>query len=371
MRDVEGKGCNDNQAPVRPDLPLHDLTGGNYFIPDVLPDLYPGEVDVQELQAGKERAIEMLELAASMELTAGSVGSNPTVDVKITNETGHKLPSGYPEGRRMWLNVKAYDQSMTKIYESGAYDPSTGVLTHDQDLKIYEIHPGISSRLSQLLGVPAGESYHFVLNDTIYFDNRIPPRGFINSAFEAIQSPVVGYSYPDGQYWDTTTYLLPTNSRLVEATLYYQSTSKEFIEFLRDENRTNNAGQVMYDLWVQHGRAAPVAMLEDTLSVGTTRVASPGVPPVVNALAQNSPNPFNPETRIAYSVAARGPVELTIYDVHGRRVRTLVRETKEAGPYVVAWDGRDDAGASVASGIYLYAIKAGSFESTRKAVLVR
>jgi hypothetical protein len=372
MRDVEGRGCNDNQAPVRPDLPLHDLMGGNYFIPDVLPDLFPGEVDVQALQDGKQRAIDMLQLAASMDLTGGQMGSNPTVEVRITNETGHKLPSGYPEGRRIWLHVKAYDESMVQVYESGAYDPATGVLTHDPDLKVYEIHPGISTRLASLIGLPAGESFHFVLNDSVYFDNRIPPRGFTNAAFETIQSPPVGYNYPDGQYWDDTDYVLPPTARFVEATLYYQSTSKEFIEFLRDENVTNNAGQVMYDLWVQHGRAAPVAMVEDTLSVGaTTGVAAGGSPPVINALLQNNPNPFNPATRITYSIAAAGPVELGVYDVRGRLVRTLVREKQNAGVYDVSWDGRGDAGGDLPSGIYLYTIKAGSFESVRKAVLMR
>ncbi len=371
MRDAEGRGCNDNQAPVRPDLPLHDLMGGNTFIPDVLPDLFPGEVNVQALQDGKQRATEMLQLAATMELTGGQHEANPTVDIRITNETGHKLPSGYPEGRRIWLNVKAYDASMSQVYESGAYDPATGVLTHDADIKVYEIHPGISTRLASLISLPAGTSFHFVLNDSIYFDNRIPPRGFTNAAFEAAQSPAVGYSYPDGQYWDTTAYVLPPAARFVEATLYYQTTSKEFIEFLRDENVTNTAGQVMYDLWVQHGRAAPVAMVTDTLSVGTAGVAAQGPPPLVNALSQNHPNPFNPTTQITYSIADAAAVELGIYDVRGRLIRVLVRERRAPGVYTLNWDGRNDAGDMVASGLYVYRIKAGSFESLRKAVLLR
>ena len=141
----------------------------------------------------------------------------------------------------------AYDGASQKVYESGAYDASTGVLTEDADVKIYETHPGLSPGLASALGLTAGKSFHFVLNDTIYSDNRIPPRGFTNANFETIQSPPVAYSYADSQYWDTTLYELPSTSEMVEVFVYYQSTSKEFIEFLRDENTTNTLGQDLYD----------------------------------------------------------------------------------------------------------------------------
>ncbi|NIW49192.1 MAG: hypothetical protein GWN30_31830, partial [Gammaproteobacteria bacterium] len=118
----------------------------------------------------------------------------------------HKLPSGYPDGRRIWINLKVYDASGALIKESGAYDNVTGVLTHDTEAKIYEIKPGLSEDVASILGLTAGPSFHFVVNNMIYFDNRIPPRGFTNANFEMIQSPPVGYSYADGQYWDETEY---------------------------------------------------------------------------------------------------------------------------------------------------------------------
>ena len=112
-------------------------------------------------------------------------------------------------------------------------------------------------------------TFHFVLNNTVYKDNRIPSRGFTNANYEAIQSPVVGYSYPDGQYWDNTQYSLPINTYRVEVTLNYQTTSKELIEFLRDENVTDDAGQIMYDLWDTNGKSAPVTMNRETMYIGT------------------------------------------------------------------------------------------------------
>jgi hypothetical protein len=88
-------------------------------------------------------------------------------------------------------------------------------------------------------------------------------------------------------------------------------------------------------------------------------------------LDQNAPNPFNPTTTIKYAIAADGPVSLTIYDVGGRRVRTLVDETLRANVYRTTWDGRNDNGASVASGMYFYKLVAGKYTQTRKMMLLK
>ncbi len=267
MRDVTGHGCDKNDAPLRTDLPLHDQTGGNTVVPIWVASLYPGDVNAAALDSGIQRAHYMLQNAATIDLTVASQGDQLLAEVRVTNETGHKLPSGYPEGRRIWINVRAYDINAELIYESGAYDPETAELTHDPDLKVYEIKPGISTALAPIVGLPAGPSFHFVLNDTIYMDDRIPPRGFANAAFDSIQSPPVAYAYSDGQYWDDTEYLLPPGTVEVVATLFYQTTSKEYIEFLRDENVTNDAGQTNYDLWAAFGKSAPVAMTSTSTQI--------------------------------------------------------------------------------------------------------
>jgi len=371
MRDVTGVGANIPGTPTRSDLALHDLTGGNTFVPDILPDFYP-ELDVVALQAGKQRALVMLSLAATMELSVSPVDGRPAVVVRLTNETGHKLPSGYPEGRRAWINLKAFDASDALVYESGAYDLSTGVLTHDDDAKIYLIEPGISTRLSPILGLPAEPSFFFPLNDTVYFDNRIPPRGFTNAAFTEIQSPPVGYAYADGQYWDDTQYVLPLSARRVEVTYFYQSTKKEYIEFLRDENHTNNLGQELYDAWVAHGRGAPVAMAQQSALLDVSDVAEDGGVPRALTLAQNYPNPFNPQTWIDFSLPQPGPARLRIYDTRGRLVRKLVDEPAlAAGSHHIRWDGRDDMGHDVSSGVYHYTVKTDAGSLQRKMTLLR
>ena len=261
MRDVTGKGCN-LSPPVRDDLPLHDMTGGSTWLPGLLPSLYPGRVDETALLAGIERARYMLQNAAVLEVSR--VASE--LKVTITNNTGHKLPTGYPEGRRMWINVKFYDEAMQLLSESGAYDSATGSLANDPEVKIYEVKPGLDGITAPLVGVPAGPSFHFVLNNKIFSDNRIPPRGFNNAAFAEFGGAPVAHDYADGQYWDDTYYSIPADADTVRVSLNYQSTSKEFIEFLRDENFTDTMGQQAYDLWNNNGKCPPETMAEAELS---------------------------------------------------------------------------------------------------------
>jgi hypothetical protein len=257
MRDVTGEGCN-LSPPVRDDLPLHDQTGGSTWLPGLLSAMYPGEVDEAALQAGIARARYMLQNAAEL----GAVKEGTDLRVTITNNTGHKLPTGYPEGRRMWINVKFYDASMALISESGAYNTATGVLSHDPEVKIYETKPGLDEVTAPLVGVDPGPSFHFVLNNKIFKDNRIPPRGFTNASYASFGGAPVGYSYANGQYWDETLYAIPIGAVSAEVTLYYQSTSKEFVEFLRDENNTNSKGQEAYDLWNNNGKCPPEIMAQ-------------------------------------------------------------------------------------------------------------
>lgn len=96
-----------------------------------------------------------------------------------------------------------------------------------------------------------------------------------------------------------------------------------------------------------------------------------GETPLVFRLMQNYPNPFNPVTTIRYSTAATGLVDLKIYDVTGRRVRSLVREQQPAGAHSVVWDGRNDGGRQVAAGVYFYRLTAGRSSSVKKMVILR
>ncbi len=89
------------------------------------------------------------------------------------------------------------------------------------------------------------------------------------------------------------------------------------------------------------------------------------------AISQNYPNPFNPETTISYQLPEASDVKLVIYNTVGQQIKTVVSGQQAAGFYNIQWDGRDETGQPVVSGIYVYRIKAGKFVATRKMTLLR
>jgi flagellar hook assembly protein FlgD len=88
-------------------------------------------------------------------------------------------------------------------------------------------------------------------------------------------------------------------------------------------------------------------------------------------LEGNHPNPFNPATVIAWTLPAPGKVLLEVYDLSGGLVRVLENGTMGEGRHTTTWDGRDEAGHAVPSGVYLYALEGEDFRESRKMVLIR
>ncbi len=252
-------------TPARPDMPVHAFNGGNNWVLKAIRDLYPDDetgLTDNNVADSIGRAENMLTLASDMELSM----VDGDLNVRIINQTGHKLPSGYPEGRRIWINVKFLNDADVLIAEHGAYDDTTAVLT-TENTKVYEAKLGIGPDVAAASGKPEGPSFHFVLSNVRLKDNRIPPRGFTNAEFYDIQSEPVAYTYNDGQYWDDTLFTVPKGATKAEVRLYYQSASKEYIEFLRDENTTDTTGQVLYDQWVLHGKSPIVEMDMGSISL--------------------------------------------------------------------------------------------------------
>jgi len=275
---VASPGCRVGFSTNHPDMPQHAFNGGNTWVMRAAKFLYEdGDAGLNDrvfedqfgnpnlttpiVEASIARAVDMLRNAADITLT--SDGSFLTV--RVTNYSGHKLPTGYGEGRRMWLNVKYYDAGDVLIDERGEYGfgPAGTAILNTGDTKVYEIKQGMDATMAALTGHPIGESFHFVLNNTIVKDNRIPPIGFTNAGFQAVQAGPVAHAYADGQYWDDTLYSIPPGAARAVVTLYYQTTTKEYIEFLRDENVTDNRGQIAYNMWAHPAvgaKSAPVDM---------------------------------------------------------------------------------------------------------------
>jgi len=93
--------------------------------------------------------------------------------------------------------------------------------------------------------------------------------------------------------------------------------------------------------------------------------------PIAYTLHQNYPNPFNPITSLRYDLPEQATVNIIIYDMLGRQVRTLIKQTQDAGFRSVQWNATDSFGNPVSAGMYLYQIRAGEFVQTRKMVLLK
>jgi len=267
MRPVESAGANKRGVKIRKDLPQHDHTGGNYWLADMIKYQdsqghlrLGGDLSVTQVTAigyGQQRAVEHLQQAASL-LVEGN-------NLKVVNLTGHKLISGYPEGRRMWLNIKWYDADNNPLREDGAYgplvdgngdpvmiaNPAGGADVQVESImdlngsntRIYEAHYSMTKEwadvllltgrsadfvlsydrssgtsgtgnytLGQLAAQGAGthhETFHFALNNYVSKDNRIPPYGMrYDEAQKRNALPVPDNQYGGNgtgsiyQYWD-------------------------------------------------------------------------------------------------------------------------------------------------------------------------
>ncbi len=99
--------------------------------------------------------------------------------------------------------------------------------------------------------------------------------------------------------------------------------------------------------------------------------AADEIPEITNSLRGNYPNPFNPTTRISFSIAQTVQVKLDVFNLKGQLVKTLVREKLDSGNHSVQWNGDDNSGKAVGSGIYFYRLQAGNFTQTQKMVLIK
>jgi hypothetical protein len=117
-------------------------------------------------------------------------------------------------------------------------------------------------------------------------------------------------------------------------------------------------------------RADAIILMEANIITGVAYEISPNVP-VNYSLSQNYPNPFNPTTKIQFGLPVTENVQLRIYDVLGREVRSLLNERYDAGMYSVQWDGKNNFGRQVSSGMYIYHIRAGKFVQTKKMLLMK
>ncbi len=266
MPKTQGYGANPtNGAELRADLPQHLFNGANTWVLRAVNALYPASetgMTPAGIYASIARAQGMLAAASDLQLFSDGA----TLTTRVINMTGHKLPTGYSEGRRIWVNVRFFDTAGALLAERGHYDAASATLT-ETDTKVYRGDSGVDEVIAAQTGLAPGPGFHFALNNKWFFDNRIPPMGFTNAGFASVQASPVGYAYADGQYWDDTAFVIPPGSARAQVQVYHQLTSKEYIEFLRDQNTTNDAGLLAYNQWAQWGKSPPTLMDEKSIDI--------------------------------------------------------------------------------------------------------
>ncbi len=212
----------------------------------------------------------------------------------------------------------------------------------------------------------------------LLFNNVITP------GFTSLDITPAGPTLPpsfvlgDGRYYNLSTTAGTTDNIDVcitfdPAALQHPAAALRMFEY----NVAGPAGPTWLD--VTTGTAAGDSICGTTTTLSTFVIGFPSVTgvgdtpaPASFALHPNLPNPFNPITTIRYDVPAPGAdVNISVYDVTGRLVRELVKEHRGAGEWSVQWNGDNDRGQGVASGVYFYRMRAGEFDRTAKMVLLK
>jgi hypothetical protein len=234
----ESPGKADAQGPMRALRSSHDLSGGNQFLLSAIQFLEPGLGITTQLAAGQARAQAMLRQAAALDRvdTPRTLrrGERASVRMRVTNLCGHKLPTGYPEGRRVWLLVKAPEIGLSL----GDLDPQSGDPVSSPAM--YLTRQGLAS---------TGPGHRLAINDTIFLDSRIPPKGL---AVTATTAPV-GKTYPEVTagvlaHYDEVTITatvpcdLAGNAIGLSVSLMYQSVTKAYAYALAAENGADPRG---------------------------------------------------------------------------------------------------------------------------------
>jgi hypothetical protein len=215
--------------------------------------------------------------------------------------------------------------------------------------------------------------------NTVYYWRVIASDGTFSTSsilwrFHVIEVPVLISKFEAGQVGDAVevTWELSSDEPIANITLYRRTT-----ESTPEAIATVDAHARWYrDEAVDAGKTYHYELVVQTLDEEVYRSPIATVTTLARALAllQNHPNPFNPQTTISYDLPladASQPVRLSILDVGGRVVRTLVNEEQRGGSYRVVWEGRDDRGDAVSSGVYIALLDVSGERRTRKMVLLK
>lgn len=238
----------------------NDESTGVFYAPDLVP-FYENSARRAEAQLGWALGVEVRDAPSE-----AMPGQTISFVVRVTNHAGHRIPTGYADGRRVWLEVAVVESGGRETVVSGAYDTTEARLGVDPQLKVYEAHFGVHGM---------GVNSHLALQNTVISDTRLPPRGYRPP--RGLEP--VGVDYSGGEngalrHWDDTRYsvTVPATARgpvTLRVRARYQTTTREYVEHLVEANHTDDRGRELLRRYEASGRAAPFTMKEVNVQVIT------------------------------------------------------------------------------------------------------
>jgi len=376
-----------NNQPVDVIPPIINVTSPNDFA-DIATENVPVPVEATIIDLTSGVLMDSVFLVYTLDestvetrvLMTNTGGDNFTADVE-----------GLPFDTDVYFRVVAYDTLFNRgITPMSTFEVTNAVTLFYDNGVPYWVNPvpEIGSGFSNRFNVPADTLYqlhkvmfYFAKEDGLFdvvLTTGTVPSGPEMARFEDITNGALGSTFFQFEFPESLAVQGPSTfwagMRHVSADTLLDP------QLLTDETKeyTGVSFSFFTGNWTENpnGEAMIRVKVKKTgfTGIGGDETAG-GTLPKVFAMSQNYPNPFNPQTVISYDIpetagSAVG-VTIDIYNIHGQRVRALVSEEKEPGSYKAQWDGRNERGIAVSSGIYFYRIKAGDYQSTRKMVLLK
>ncbi|MEP7125926.1 MAG: hypothetical protein ABJE95_33650, partial [Byssovorax sp.] len=196
--------------------------------------------------------------------------------VKVENLTGHKFPTGYAETRRAWVGVTLVTADMKETALAGGYDLATGQIQAKPAIHVYRAEHGTWD------GTKGVAESHLALHDMIISDTRIPPAGFKASPTTTPTSEIDfadgngGYKSSDEVTLDLVWPADASGEVTVSARLYYQSMTKDYVDFLKAANKTNAKGDELATVFQATGEGAPLVIAKSDATLGQAMTTATG-----------------------------------------------------------------------------------------------
>ena len=378
-------------STLRSPIWRHDFVGANVFMNDMFKthgeeiglSATPAQLDSTGLKTLNMLQEKSIHLAAEGSIIADTL----FLEVKVENVTGHKFPTGFPS-RQAWLHVWVQNENNELFFESGAwndagevtgidneFEPHYHVITEENQVQVYQ---------AVMQDVDENVTYTLLRGASYAKDNRLPPKGFTTLADDYASMAIIGNAVNDpdfnvssegveGTGADIIYYKIPIAGKGAEfnitVEMRYQTLSSQFAQHLFDQDIEK---VTRFKQYYEVQDKTPVLIQTVSYNVINTSVDSrSGTIPDAFKLLKNYPNPFNASTVIQYSVVEPGFIFLEIYDIRGRKIKTLSSTKHVPGTYTVIWDGKDDNHQTVPSGVYLSSFQLNNKNYSSRLVLLR